>query len=80
MFKLEINTENSAFYIECGHPDTGEEALRAGPELARILRDLADRLERDGCTDSCQMILRDINGNACGLAAFDAPPKPRAAS
>lgn len=58
MFDIEIELTNSAF---AGHP---------GNELARILRDLANRLESltpDGegvLNRDCP--LRDVNGNRCG--------------
>lgn len=50
-FKLEIVTDNAAF--------------EEGPatELARILRDLANRVEQDGEFDG---VVRDINGNVVG--------------
>lgn len=43
-------------------------------ELARILRHLADRVERGGCCyDGADLVLFDYNGNRCGEARFDAP-------
>ena len=53
MLKLKINTENAAFDQE-------------GQEVARILRDLADRLENLDKLQECQLPLRDINGNTGG--------------
>ena len=53
MLKLKINSENAAFDQE-------------GQEVARILRDLADRLENLGKLQECQLPLRDINGNNVG--------------
>lgn len=55
MIKIEINTGNAAFEY-------------TGYETARILRDIAGRIEDDGIGTSCeytQMIL-DANGNRCG--------------
>ncbi len=52
MFTLRIETENAAF------------AENLGGELARVLRDVADRLERSTCYD--ESILFDANGNRVG--------------
>ena len=54
MLKLKINTENQAF-------DQAE-----GQEVARILRDLADRLENLDKLQECQLPLRDLNGATVG--------------
>ena len=51
MFKLEIRTGNAAF-------DEND----AYPELARILRDVANRLEYQDEQGTC----RDANGNVVG--------------
>jgi hypothetical protein len=59
--------------------DTGNDAF--GPtfddwnrEVARILREFADRLERDdamtGAPDRDEYVLRDANGARVGFAAF----------
>lgn len=56
-YQIEIRTDNDAFYPE---PD---------PELARILRRLADRIETaspDELTDSIRLM--DYNGNSVGTA------------
>ena len=53
MLKLKLNTENQAFDQE-------------GQEVARILRDLADRLENLDKLQECQLPLRDLNGNTVG--------------
>lgn len=52
--------------------ETGNAAFADSPasEIARILRDLAKRFERDGAS-SC-LTLRDINGNRCGRVAIQA--------
>jgi len=55
--RIAINTDNDAF-----HPD-------AGPELARILLDLASRLENGEIPDP-SWNLRDINGNTCGICTL----------
>ena len=53
MLKLKIETDNQAFDQE-------------GQEVARILRDLADRLENLDKLQECQLPLRDLNGNTVG--------------
>jgi hypothetical protein len=61
MFTLKIKTDNAAF------DDTAQ-------EIARILRDTADRLERGGEFGT----LRDINGNTVGeFVAFEGDFRPR---
>ena len=55
-FTVSVDTGNAAF-------DDGEE----GAELARILRDLADRIESRACV-SGSFRLFDINGNPVGEA------------
>lgn len=66
-FDLTIETDNAAF-----HPTTSDRAH----ELARILRDLAARLESDAAMahapDVEEYVLRDANGNRCGLASMRA--------
>lgn len=59
MFTLEIKTGNAAFQSEYDF-DT-KTTMRF--ELARILRDTADKLE-DGISDYGNVL--DINGNHCG--------------
>lgn len=54
MFRIEIETGNAAFL-----PD-------AGPEVARLLRELADRLDGDDLpryTPGASGGTRDLNGN-----------------
>ena len=51
-YKLTIVPEGSAFD-------------RPSEEVARILRDLAERIETAGAV-SAEMVVRDINGNKCG--------------
>ena len=64
MLKIKINTENQAFRQEAfnGEFDFPQE----GQEVARILRDLADRLENLDKLQECQLPLRDLNGNTVG--------------
>jgi hypothetical protein len=54
-YKISINTENEVF---------GDDP---GPEIARILRELADTVE-GGSLDGT--MLRDSNGNTVGSAGF----------
>lgn len=58
MFELKVSTDNAAF--------EGEEGMRA--ELARILREAADRVAGGICG---RVPIRDINGNRVGH--FDVP-------
>ena len=53
MLKLKIDTDNLAFDQE-------------GQEVARILRDLADKLEHLDALQESQLPLRDLNGNTVG--------------
>lgn len=55
-FTLEIRCDNAAFV---GDPQA---------EIARSLRDLADRLERIGLEDGFRV--RDANGNHVGVYTF----------
>ena len=56
MFQLKIYTSDAAF----ADGDTGE-------EVARILRELADKVEAGRTSGR----VFDLNGNACGNWAFD---------
>ena len=53
MLKIRIKTDNQAFDQE-------------GQEVARILRDLADKLEHLNELQESQLPLRDLNGNTVG--------------
>lgn len=53
MLKIRIKTDNQAFDQE-------------GQEVARILRDLADKLEHLDKLQESQLPLRDLNGNTVG--------------
>lgn len=52
---LRLNAEGAAF-----------EGNGAAPEIARILRNLADRLEEHLPVPGDRFVLRDINGNDVG--------------
>lgn len=57
-FTVEMETRNAAF--------TGaDDDYGAGPEVARILREIADRLDNVG-TDALQGACVDFNGNRVG--------------
>lgn len=61
-FRLVICTDNAAF--------SGDDH---GPELARILRAVAQRLEDAGSIpDGIDGTVSDINGNRCGYYSADA--------
>lgn len=62
-FSLHIATDNAAF-----HDEEGEHYSAAtGEELARILRDVADRLPLLRARDADDPVtVRDSNGNTCG--------------
>ncbi len=49
--------------------NSGEAFDEPAAELARILRELADRIETAG--NSGRVALYDLNGNRCGNASFD---------
>ena len=59
-FRLYITTENAAF----------EESTDGREEIARILRDTADRLERGSEDFRWYQTLRDANGNDVGRAGI----------
>jgi hypothetical protein len=59
-FRLSIEIDNAAFFNEIGKADPA-------PELVRILRELADRLE-SGEDPSALLHIRDVNGNMVGQA------------
>lgn len=40
-------------------------------EVARILRDLAERIERNGMESGDEFVLRDYNGNKVGTAVAE---------
>ena len=63
-FKLSINCDNAAF---CG--DAEPTIKSAAPEIARILRDVAGRIEQGEICDVHKNI-KDINGNIVGTFVF----------
>ena len=58
-FQVALSTANAAF---------ADDDL--GPELSRILRELADKVE-DGLPEGLVIRIFDINGNRVGFAALD---------
>lgn len=54
MITIKIKTDNAAF----------EETTTPYHEVARILRTLADKMERD---EGAPSFLYDLNGNKCGV-------------
>lgn len=58
VFTVKFDTDNAAF------DDGNREA-----EIIRILRSIADRVERDGCSGFFETI-RDVNGNEVGRFAL----------
>lgn len=65
-FTLTMNLDNAAFFDEAGEP-------RPEPEIARILRRLADYIEGSSDLspgDGAMYTLRDINGNVVGRAGL----------
>lgn len=59
-FSLSIAITNDAF---------GTDEYEQASETARILRELADRIESDGLSCACDLdVLRDLNGNRVGRA------------
>lgn len=69
MFRLEIDTDNDAF--QARGLDAWSDAIDlAAPEVVRILRELADHLDRVRASGGT---LRDINGNCVGSFAWCDP-------
>lgn len=58
MLKIEMNTDSDAFQSD------------PGAEMARILRDIADKIEGARPADSGIYFARDINGNRVGSVTF----------
>lgn len=59
--------KNFEVYIECGNNSAFADP---GPELARILRELARRVEVAGPVDD-SWSLADVNGNLVGSASLE---------
>lgn len=64
MLNLNIKTTGAAFYDDDGTPNPG-------PELARLLRNLADRIEGADGEDGDSGPLYDANGNRAGYFDLD---------
>ena len=60
-FDISIDCNSAAF-----------DGMDCGPELARILRSLADDLEQDEIVRGYSARLHDTNGNRCGTAEMTA--------
>jgi len=68
MLTLTINTDGAAFTIQSADADNG--TPNPGPEVARLLRQVARDIEAHGITGGT---LVDDNGNACGAWSLDEP-------
>jgi len=71
MFKLGISISNDAF---------GQTRFEAGREVARLLRQVADKAEAEGLDAAVAVAtLIDVNGNRCGFIQYDSDgwPLPR---
>lgn len=66
-FTVNIDCGNDAF-IEHDYPTY----MSAGPELARILRKIADQVEGGGIDYSWNQTIHDVNGNDVGRYALKA--------
>ena len=64
-FRLTIDTDGDAFKAHVAAYDETERNI----ETARILRNIADRLDAGESFDKYQTLC-DVNGNDCGRAAF----------
>lgn len=59
-FTLELKTDNAAFIDDDGNPE-------AGPEIARILREIADKYDSGiYSTNGPALPVFDVNGNRIG--------------
>jgi len=67
IFSVHIGTGNGAF-----HDDDEADTYNPGPELARLLRELADRVEDRPINADQAIRLHDINGNRVGFAVLNA--------
>lgn len=65
IFRLSIDCANAAFCDDGDTPTQGS----AAPELARILRAVADRIESGDTFDTFRN-MHDINGNIVGTFAL----------
>jgi|KBSMisStandDraft_5_1062788.scaffolds.fasta_scaffold440908_1 hypothetical protein len=55
--------------VECGNAAFGESVGERGQELARILREVAVRVE-NGIADNVRFSVHDLNGNRVGHAGM----------
>lgn len=66
MLTIEIETDSAAFFPTASDRDA---------EIARILRDLANRIDCDGeisrTTGGWRWPIRDVNGNRVGWAKYE---------
>lgn len=73
-FTVEINCDDDACVNNRECDRDGNSVLNAGPEVARILSELAGRLERGGLSkydiDYYETVCMDRNGNKVGSAKF----------
>lgn len=65
MFTLTMETDNAAF---CDDDEGGHNEAARGAEVARILRWIAERVERG---NNLSGAFRDANGNKVGTYTFD---------
>ena len=61
-FNVYIDTDNAAF-----SEDSGGDMSQ---EIARILRELADKVEENSLVEDAVQRIRDINGNRVGFAVL----------
>lgn len=66
-FTLNINTNGAAFTVESNDEDNGQ--YDPGPEVTRLLREAADKIEQ-GYGTVHRSSLIDINGATVGHFAF----------
>lgn len=69
-FELHIGTSNGAF-----HDDDDADTPHPEPELARILRELSDRVADVRLVPEEPIRLFDVNGNRVGFAVLTEPVK-----
>lgn len=65
-FQLQINTDNAAFFSDDAQPEPG-------PELARILHAIAERIAIAAGPPDVFTTIRDVNGNDVGRYALKEP-------
>lgn len=60
---------NNAFTINISMSNAAFESTDSGLEVARMLRELADKIEDSDLHQPVSFTLRDMNGNKCGNAS-----------